>query len=371
MLELQDSFAQHPIYSKITPFIQNKYTFSERPQFGIVVKGSNANKVVLSGDNFVGTVVSHVLLTYVGEPTYSIEWVREDQAAIVANHGVFPLQPGLYYIEILSVPENASDSGMFAVDPLMEVSDEAVLHFITGVERHAQLQSVPLQGTLRLYLNNRILLQEGTDYKVDYTSGAIEVLTKVSPDAKLTADYYYPQASLGPIAWQWNKADFRTLPGIVLAFGKRGKKGDKVAVRVYPDRVDAAQAFGGKFEATFDLDVIAMDPIQMEEVADLAIMYLWGQKKNKLEFEGIEVLDVSMGGEAEEVYDETADTYFYNASLSVQLRADWEIHVPMPLTITKVTQNLVEGGQDGGPSKLFFTTAPILAGRNNEFERIK
>ena len=67
ILELQDSFAQHPIYSKIVPWIQNKYTFDERPQFGIVVKGSSANKVALSGDNFMGTVESHVMLAYIGE----------------------------------------------------------------------------------------------------------------------------------------------------------------------------------------------------------------------------------------------------------------------------------------------------------------
>ena len=40
--ELKDSFARHPLYKKIVPFIQNKYAFDERPQYGIVVKGSSA-----------------------------------------------------------------------------------------------------------------------------------------------------------------------------------------------------------------------------------------------------------------------------------------------------------------------------------------
>jgi hypothetical protein len=370
VLELQDSFQQHPIYSKIVPFIQNKYTFTERPQFGIVVKGSNANKVALSGDNFMGTVESHVMLTYVGEPAYPLEWVREDAGAIQANQGVFPTRAGIYYIEILTVPENANDSGTFAVDPLLEATDEALLRFQSGIERQAQLENIPLQGTLRIYLNRRVLLTENVDYKADYLDGSIEIIGRFEPNAVLTADYFYPVPSIGPVLWQWNVSDVKTIPGVVLAFGKRGKQGDKVALRIYPDRVDAAQAFGGKFEATFDLDVIARDPTQMEEVADLAIMYLWGQKKPKLEFEGIEIIDISMGGEAEEVYDETADNYYYNASLSIQLRADWEIHVPMPLTISKVTQNLVQSGAKDGPSSLFFVTAPILAGRNNNFERI-
>lgn len=370
VLELQDSFAQHPIYSKIVGSIQNKYTFDERPQFGIVIKGSSANKVALSADNFIGTIVSHVMLTYVGEPAYPLEWVREDQAAVKANNGIFPTRAGIYYIEILSVPENANDSGTYAVDPLLEATDEALLQFRSGIERQAQLENIPLQGTLRIYLNRRQLLTEGKDYTVNYQDGAIELLGRFEPAAQLTADYFYPVPSIGPVPWQWNISDFKTLPGTVLAFGKRGKVGDKVAIRIYPDRVDAAQAFGGKFEATFEMDVIARDPIQMEEVADLAIMYLWGQKKPKLEFEGIEIVDVSMGGEAEEVYDETADIYYYNASLSIQLRADWEIHVPMPLTISKVTQSIVAAGVTNGPASLYLATAPILAGRNNFFERI-
>lgn len=370
VLELQDSFAAHPIYSKITPYIQNKYVFEERPQYGIVVKGSNANKVALSGDNFVGTIESHVMLGYVGEPVYPIEWVREDMAAVAELSGVFPTRAGIYYLEILTVPENASDTGTFAVDPLLETTDEALLRFRSGIEREAQLENPPLRGTLRIYLNKRVMLTEGQDYRVDYASGAIELIAAFPPESVLTADYFYPVPSLGPILWQWNIADFKTLPGVVLAFGKRGKLGDKVAIRIYPDRVDTAQAFGGKFEATFDLDVITRDPTQMEEIADLAIMYLWGQKKAKLEFEGIEIVDISMGGEAEEVYDETADIYFYNASLSIQLRADWEIHVPMPLTISKITQKYVMGGATDGPSSLFFATAPVMAGRNNNFERI-
>ena len=365
VLELQDSFSQHPIYEKIVPFIQNRYAFDERPQFGIVVKGSSANKVALSGDNFMGTIESHVMLGYVGEPMYPLEWIREDQGAIQQNGGHFPTKAGIYYLEILEVPTNASDYGQYAVDPLLETVDEALLQFVSGVETHAQLQLTPLKGTLRIYYNHRVLLQEGADYTVNYLDGAVQLLVPFGPNGTLTASYYSPLPSLGPIPWQWNTSDFKTIPGVVLAIGKRGKKGDKVAIRVYPDRVDAALAYGGKFEATFDLDVISRDPIQMEEVADLSIMYLWGQKKPKLEFEGIEIVDISMGGEAEDVYDETADSYYYQASLSIQLRADWELHVPMPLTISKVTQNIQQSS-----SNLLFVVAPVMAGRNNDFERI-
>jgi hypothetical protein len=232
--------------------------------------------------------------------------------------------------------------------------------------------------------HRRVLFIEGKDFDVDYTSGIVKIKTRLHVNSVLTADYRYAAPSIGPVEWKWNKADWTTLPGVVMAFGKRGKPGDKMAVVIYDDRVDSANAFGGRFEATFDLDVISQDPIQMEEIADFTVMTLWGEKRAALSFEGIEILDVSMGGEAEETYDETGDLYFYNASLSVQLQSDWETHIPLPFTISKVVaatkaaEESVTADRRGGSSSLvmlphaglFFATVPIIVGRNNFYERI-
>lgn len=369
ILELKDSFKGHPIYNKVVPFIEDKFVFTERPQYGIVVKGSSANKVSLAADNFMGTVQSHVMLAYMGTPTYPLEWVREDLRCVAVD-GYFPTVAGVYYMEILRAPENNSEHGLYVLDPLLTVTDEAVLQFVTGVEREAQLQNIPLKGTIRLWQDHRNLLVEGTDYTIDYQNGGITFLRNFAPQQVLNADYRYPVATIGPIPFQWNQADFKTLPGVVLAFGKRAKKGDKVAIVIYPDRVDAANAYGGKFELTFELEVVTQDSIQREEIADFAIMSLWGIKKPILEFEGIELIDISMGGEVEETYDEAADLMYYNSTLSVQLRADWEIHIPMPLTISRVQQTIPRPDQQL-PSELFFATSPILAGRNSTFEKIQ
>jgi hypothetical protein len=384
ILELKDSFARHPVYEKIVPYIQNRYAFKERPQYGIVVKGSSANKVALSADNFIGSVMSYTMLAYVGAPAYPLEWVKEDLACIKANNDVMPTPPGIYYIEILEAPDDPQTEGSFIVDPLLTVNDEPVLRFVSGVETSAQLQQRPVQGTLRLWENRRFLLVEGEHYRVDYDTGAIELLVRSSAGAVLTADYRYDVPSVGPISFQWNKSDFTTLPGVVLAFGKRARQGDKVAVVVYEDRVEAAKAYGGRFEASFDLDAIARDATQMEEMADLIVMYLWAQKRDSLSLEGIEITDVSIGGEAEEIYDETGDDYFFNASLSIQITADWEIHIPLPLTVSQVTATTPEMDKEATPldlvqktlitgdvqSQLLFSTIPVIAGRNNNFERI-
>lgn len=385
VVELQDAFARHPVYDKLVPNIQNKYVFEERPQFGIVVKGSSANKVQLSGDNFVGLVHSHVMLAYLNQPAYMLEWVREDVSAVTANGGAMPTAPGVYYFECLAAPTNVNEAGLFAVDPLLSVVDEPVFFFESGIESGAQLQQVPVRGTLRLWENRNHLLLEGKDYEVDYTTGEIQFLTRFYPAATVAGDYFYAAPSIGPVEFKWNSADFNTLPGVVLAFGKRAKLGDKLAVRVYEERVDTAKAYGGKFEVTFDLDVISQDPTQMEEIADFAVMSLWGEKKDRLEYEGIELLEVSMGGEAEEQYDETGDLFFYNASLSVQLRADWEAHIPMPLSIMRATttSSAADASVDAdrrtalgsnlkvlSNGTLYVATSPILAGRNDSYEKI-
>ena len=384
ILELQDSFSGHPLYEKIVHFIQNKYSFTERPQFGIVVKGSSANKVSLSADNFMGTVHSHVMLAYVGAPAFPIEWVREDLACVRANDDKMPIAPGIYYMEILTAPETAQGTGTFVIDPLLTATQEPVLYFETGIEQEAQLQQLPVPGTLRLWENNRFLLQEGVHYDLDYATGAITFKTRFPPHSVLTADYRYAVPSMGPISFSWNKADFKTLPGVVMAFGKRAKPGDKVAIVVYGDRVETAHAYGGRFDANFEMDVISQDPHQMEEIADLVIMYLYGVKRPHLSTEGIEITEVSMGGENEETYDETADLFFYNASMSLQMQADWEIHIPLPLTISKVTPTTKQMDLTSDPtsreltstiigdvqSRLLFATTPILKDRNSNFERI-
>ena len=94
ILELQDSFSRHPVYDKIVPFIQSKFAFDERPQYGIVVKGTSANKVQVSPQNFLGTIESHVMLAYYNEPAYLLEWVREDLNVVREGGDSMPILAG-------------------------------------------------------------------------------------------------------------------------------------------------------------------------------------------------------------------------------------------------------------------------------------
>lgn len=345
------------------PNIQNRFSFTERPEFGIVVKGSSANKVQLDPSNFLGTIQSRVMLARVGQAAFPLEWVKEDLACVRANKGI-PTLPGVYYIEILDAPTADGEKGHFVVDPLITVTDEPVVQFTSGFETGGQLSQTPLAGTLRLYENRQYPLIEGEDYTVGEW-GKVTFTHPYNSGSVVTADYRYPIDSIGPVEFEWNQADIDTLPGVVLAFGKRAEAGQKVAVVVYDSRVDAAQAHGGKNEVNLDLEVLSRDTVQAEEIADLTSMYLWSEKKGPLEYEGIEILDVSIGGEGEDAIDETGQNFQYSASVTVQIRADWEVHVPLPLTISGVVPETNQVADN-----LFFQTYPVLAGRNPDYERI-
>lgn len=370
--ELRDSFAQHPRYKDLAGFIQVKSAFKERPQRGIIVRGVSGSKVQLSAQNFIGTVLSHTMLASVGRRGRMLEWVREDHQAIRSNQGVMPTTSGVYYIECLTVPEDEGSYGTFIIDPLLTVSREVLLRFETGVETTASLKHVPVQGMLRIFMD-RYMLEEGVDFTVDYNTGVVTLLVSFSRGSVLSADYRYPGESIGPIRWQENSADYSTLPGVVMAFGRRASVGDIQAIVVTPDRVETAEAYGGKLDLSFDLEVLSRDTKTQEELVDLVFEYLWVEKRAYLSAEGIEITDVSLSGEGEEVIDETAQNSYYTGSVGVSISTDWEVHVPLPFTLSQVNVQTKEDPLQDGPG--FGVTEsdmlyPTFVGNTTSFERL-
>ena len=82
----------------------------------------------------------------------------------------------------------------------------------------------------------------------------------------------------------------------------------------------------------------------------------------------------SMGGESEEIYDDSAELYYYNSSMTVQIQSDWEMHIPIPYTISKASAYTKSDGttsiQALSQASLFFNTTPTIPGRNANYERI-
>ena len=344
--ELRRFWQYHPKYKDIVEHIQGKYSFRERPQYGIVLKTSSATPLRLSADNFLGTISSYVYLTGVQEhPGLSIEWVREDARAIQDNQGAFPSPPGIYYIEVRESetrrpPYSKEPSYEFYVDPLLDVVDESLQKVSSFVW---QTQHPFVRGTLRLYeMPGSIAYVEGVNYTADPTTGNITLTNPLLSRQWLSADYRYAADSTGPWGITENFDNNQAIPGVVLAFGRRIQAGDQLAVVVHGVRQPTAFEYGGKWDVSIELEVVARDVESQQEITDMTMGYLHGILRTRLSTIGVEIMDVSMGGESEDSYDENADDYYYTASISMSMQTDWAIHVPIERVIRKVSPQTSE-----------------------------
>lgn len=342
--ELRRYWSSHPKYrDDLVQNIQGKFSFKERPQHGIIVKTGSGNRVDLSADNYVGVIESYCLLTRVkNKPGLSIEWVREDAIAIQNNGGVFPSAPGIYYIDIvnpetdLSSPERqcalaAQADLVYYVDPLLDVFHEPVTLLDST---HAQLQRPPARYLRLFEMPSGFRLVEGVNFTLDQDpggnlTGGITLTTPLTGGRWLQADYRYQAESRGPFALLEMHANNVAIPGVVLAFGRRVQAGDQLAVIVHDIRRPACMEYGGKWELTLDCDVMSRDVYAQQEIVDQTVIFLWGILRSYLSHQGIEITDVSLGGESEEVYDENGDDYFYNSTFTITCQTDWSIHVPI------------------------------------------
>lgn len=381
--------------------IQGKFSYDGRPQHGIVIKTGSANRLDLSADNYVGLVESYCLKTLViGKPGLSVEWVREDSIAIQNNGGVFPSMAGIYYLDIVAAegskqPESGcslSPDLVFYVDPLIEVSHEPALLIN---ESSAQLQHAPLPGSLRLYeMPSGFRLEPDVNFTLDVNvegeiTGGITLTDPLTGGRWLQADYRYPGESTGPFPITPMHANNTAVPGVVIAFGGWTEAGDQVAIMVHDIRRAAAMEYGGRWELSLDCDVMSRDVYAQQEIVDSTVMYLWGVLRSHLSHQGIEITDVTMGGESEEIYDENGDDYFYNATFSVTVQTDWSIHVPLdgwlrqvaPLTRAQAAEiaalpDDALAGHDGnikGLEALGLQSVqdPYWSGRRGTFEMLK
>lgn len=229
---------------------------------------------------------------------------------------------------------------------------------------------------------------EAGDFSFDPETGEVTLYRPIEQDTKITASYNYPSSSTGPFGIQYNTSNNKAIPGVVLAFGRRLSSGDKMAVVVHDSRIGVADEYGGKWNMNVDLSLITRDPMTREEISDLIMMYFWVLRKEPLTDEGIEILDISMGGEDEEIYDSTGEDYYFNTSISMTMQTDWSVHVPKPLTLENVSQvsyynEASHAGTDEFPENdlikaytpqeldLLGMSNIYLTGRNRDFEKIK
>jgi hypothetical protein len=211
------------------------------------------------------------------------------------------------------------------------------------------LENKPLNGTLRIFeMPSSLVLYESTNYT--YDGDKTITLTEPLPEGlSLTADYRYPIESRGPFPIKANYANRTAIEGVTIAFGRRCKKGDRMAIMISPYREPVALEYGGRWELSLDFDIIARDVFAQQEISDATVMYLWAIARSYLVNEGINVTDVSLGGESEEAYDQTGDDYYYMSNFSMSVETDWAVYVPLTAQIRRVLpEQLSENQKSAG-----------------------
>lgn len=384
--EIRSILYEHPKYRADSDNVQNKFAFKERPQRGVIVNGTSADRVRLSADNYVGRISSFVMQAPVeNSPGTSVEWVIENKSLLEQyspRRDIFPSPPGVYVIEVAEVPdEPRSIPGQFFIDPILSVPNELLIIF--GQEAQLSHQGV-YPGSVRLWLDGRRSLLTGVDFSVDYLTGMITFLKPVPIDANIYADYRYSVLKQGPHYFNLDAANYTAIPGSIIAFGDRAEKCDRLAVVVGETRSEVADVYGGKFEVNFDLVVFSKDPEDREKLVDYIVVKIL-EHQNALGYDGLELIDVSPGGESEEVYVSEIDDYFYDGAISVSFRVDWEIYIPLPVEIfraeiTSHTEEVKEGFLTGQYSADLIRAMAnrgelsgiaSVKGKNISFERIR
>lgn len=405
--EMREIFKNYPGLQKMK--VSDKFPYQERPQYGLVVKNVSGNPIPLSGDNFIGTVVSHCFLAKLkGKKGLLLDWVRENpeqvtilteenlssqadgsnrefllthfptigsQSVELAQQGdraveiiidgkpiivpmsfqtkkvLLPFAPeagseifakyfrrglaeaGLYYIEVLS---SAQGSASVMVDTLLDY-DSLIIESASGSESTFNLPHFPIHDkTFSMIENDNFVMTEGVHYTINLQTGVLTFLSnpqdpaqKLRPRSKYRVQYRYQGPSYGPFSVKPLNASYDMIPGVTLAFSNWLEAGDKQVVIVNPIREEVSHEYGGHFDVSLSLDIYSRDPIQRELIADLLAVKVFGEIKPRFDAQGLAIVNVSLNGESEDIYDENTDTVYYMAGMDVTFNTDWRLYAPL------------------------------------------
>lgn len=249
--------------------------------------------------------------------------------------------PGVYVIDFTADNE-------FTVSPIFIINAEVVVDNTAGTETSVSLAHGNVYPNLEtLYTKSRyggspFILIRNVDYTINYTTGQVALSNPLMAGVQLLADYRWQPTGYynGPYTFLPYQDVHNAIPGVVLAIGRRAKKDDRQVVVLSQFRETQARIYGGHWEMSMEFAVIAKDPIQMSEMADHLVSYLWGIRKNALEVEGITLNSVEPSGETEEDQVETTGDKYYETSINVSLQTEWQEFVPYLFAIKQIIPNI-------------------------------
>jgi hypothetical protein len=340
--ELKNILYDHPRYRADSENVQNKFAFDERPQRGVIINGTSADRVVLSADNYMGTLVSYAMQAPVGKkPNTTVEWIKENKKTLNDHDpsgNSFPTSPGVFLFKIVKMPNVPEKiSGTLEMTSIQDYAGEPCIVVPTSEFGEAQLSNQDIYpGSVNLVADGRTVLLPEVDYTVDSSSGLITFLKTGALTSNITADYrsYGVKSATYDFMPETVREDF--ISGLQIYFGDRTQENDEWAIVISPDRNEVAKLYGGKFEMSFDIVAFSKDAEDREKLTDYIVMKIM-ERQLALGTEGIELLDVAPGGENEDVFNPETDEYYYESNISLRVRVEWGITIPLPLKITRHT----------------------------------
>ena len=248
--------------------------------------------------------------------------------------------PGIYVVDF-------TEDNQIVVGPIYIELEEVLSESTTGLETTVSLAHTLIypetDDIVLKYPNSKIdnqMLIRGVDYSIDNATGVITFLHAVPAGYKMLADYrWQPGYSLGPFTFKDYQEIHEAIVGVVLCMGRRAKKGDRQVVITSEQREPQAMIYGGHWDMSLSLGVIAKDPSQMEEMTDQIVNYLWAVRKNVMEFEGITLNRVEPTGESEETFIETTGDLYYESAVDISVMTEWQRFVPHLFTIRHINVN--------------------------------
>lgn len=244
--------------------------------------------------------------------------------------------PGMYQVSFLSDTQ-------FQVRAMYQIDGEVVINKTTGLESSVILARFPLsESSEQIYLDyqNRkdidpvIYLQKDTEYSIDYVNGVVTFLQPLPINYILKANYYTQISdSWGPFTFKAYQEVHNAIPGVVICIARRAVAEDLQGINISKFREPQARIYGGHWDMALSLGVIAKDSIQMEEMVDQIVNWLWAVRKNQMEFEGITLNRVEPTGESEETFIETTGDLYFESTVDIDLMSEWQKFVPYPYAL--------------------------------------
>jgi hypothetical protein len=125
-----------------------------------------------------------------------------------------------------------------------------------------------------------------------------------------------------------------------LSVGRRATANDRQIIVISKFREPQARVYGGHWEMSLELAVIAKDTIQVEEMTDHLISYIWGIRKGYLEHEGITINSMEPSGESEESFIETTGDLYYIQTVNMNIQTEWQQFVPYLYEIKRIIPDI-------------------------------